>query len=104
MVLLGLLFLTLLGVSVFFGILIIQEKEAKLSKVLSFGGAIGSMVAFVFTGLCVGFFAIFAGDYEELWLDAGFYGALIGSLLISTFYVLYIVLNIRKWTPEVLAK
>lgn len=98
LILLGLLFLLLAGVSVFLGVLTLINKEfflGKLSsfKILSFGGVAGAIIGFLLTILSVIILFVLAGDYEELWLDAGFYGALIGSLLIGIFFILYVVLG-----------
>lgn len=102
LILLGLLFLVLAGVSVFLGILTLIDKEfflGKLSsfKILSFGGVAGAIAGFLLTILAVIILFVIAGDYEVLWLDAGFYGPLIGSLLVGIFFILYVVLgNIMK--------
>jgi len=102
LILLGLLFLVLAGMSVILGILTLIDKEfliGKLSsfKILSFLGVAGAIAGFLLTALSVIVLFVMAGDYESLWLDAGFYGPLVGSILVGIFYILYIVLgNVMK--------
>ena len=102
LILLGLLFLVLAGMAAILGILTLINKEffiGKLSsfKILSFGGVAGAIAGFLLTALSVIVLFIIAGDYEELWLDAGFYGPLVGSILVGIFFILYVVLgNVMK--------
>jgi len=104
LILLGLLFLVLALISIILGILTLIDKEifvGKFSsfKILSFLGIAGAIAGFLLTALSVIVLFAIAGDYEELWLDAGFYGPLIGSILVGIFYILYIVLgNVMKPT------
>ena len=93
-VLLGLLFVVLLVLSIILGVMILLDKGEKLTKILGFIGLGGAILAFLFTFITWGMFAIIAGDYEELWLMTGFYGGLVGSLLIGIFYILYNVIGL----------
>ena len=94
LVLLGLLFLALLALSVILGILLLTGKGEKFIKIFGFIGMGGAIFAFLLTFITWGMFAIIAGDYYELWLGTGFYGALVGSLLIGIFYLLYNVIGL----------
>ncbi|MHA1367003.1 MAG: hypothetical protein ACTSXA_07145 [Candidatus Heimdallarchaeota archaeon] len=104
LVLLGLLFLALLALSVILGILILTDKGEKMVKILGFVGIGGAIFGFLLTFITWGMFAIIAGDYYELWLMTGFYGALVGSLLIGIFYLLYAVIGFLIKPSETTAK
>jgi len=93
LVLLGLLFLALVALSVILGVLTLLDKGEKLNKIMSFVGIGGAIFGFLLTFITLGMLAIIAGDYEEMWLDAGFYGPLVGSILVGIFYLLYIIIG-----------
>lgn len=94
LILLMLLFLALMAISVVLAIDGITGKLGKLAKLLGFVGIFLAGGTFLFTGITVGMFAIYVSSFaEEWWLDAGFYGALVGSLLVSIFLILNRVLE-----------
>ncbi len=103
LVLLGLLFLALLGISVFLGILTLLDKQTGIVKILSFIGVGGAIVGFVLTGITVGALAIFASGYEW-WVATSFYSSLVGSIIVGIFYILYAVMGIVLKPSETPAK
>ena len=104
LVLLGLLFLALLALSIILGVLILTDKGEKVVKILGFVGMGVAIFSFIFTFITWGMFAIIAGDYYELWLMTGFWGALVGSLLVGIFYLLYSVIGLLMKPSETAAK
>ncbi|MHA1503533.1 MAG: hypothetical protein ACTSSB_17015 [Candidatus Heimdallarchaeota archaeon] len=87
------LFLALFVLSVILGIFTLLDKGEKLVKILGFLGVGGAIFGFILSLITLGVLFGIAGDYEELWLDAGFYGTIIGSLLVGIFYLLYSVMG-----------
>jgi hypothetical protein len=101
LILLMLMFLALMAISVVLAIDGITGKLGKLAKMLGFVGIFLAGGAFLFTGITVGMFAIYVGGVaESWWLDAGFYGSLVGSLLVAIFLILNRVLEATNKPKE----
>jgi hypothetical protein len=100
--LLGFLLLACFGIAI---VLIlsnfITQIPQKIVKPLHIFGLIGGVLTFVLTGLTVGIFhlQVMAEVGTWWWLETGFYGAIIGSLLAIVFYVLAIVIKTTNKTP-----
>jgi hypothetical protein len=91
LVLLGLIYLGSTGVAVV-AVLTDLGKVTKFTQIANFVGIVIGIVAFVFTGITTGMFAIVAAGYEW-WLATSFYASLVGSLLITTFFILHLLLG-----------
>jgi hypothetical protein len=98
------IFILLLGLLFFVGLAIaiilvlsnfITQIPQKVVKPLHIGGLIGAGVTFVLTGITVAVFAlqVAAEVGTDWWLETGFYGAIIGSLLAIIFYLLALILK-----------
>ena len=93
----------MLGISVFLGILTLLDKQTTIVKVLGFLGVGGAILGFILTGITVGALAIFASGYNW-WLEAGFYGGLVGSIIVGIFFILYSVMGMVMKPSEEPAK
>ncbi|HUT82726.1 MAG TPA: hypothetical protein VMZ29_16140 [Candidatus Bathyarchaeia archaeon] len=82
-ILLGLIFLALLAISIMILLSYFGKVSAGLVKQMQLFGLIGSIVAFVFTFLVLIIFAIQADFALEWWVSTGFYGGLIGSIIVG---------------------
>ena len=78
--------------SIFIILSLLGKVLVKYTKFLQIAGIVLAGITFIFTGLLVGFFAIFAGGYEW-WLATSFYGGIVGSILTAIFYILSILLK-----------
>ena len=103
LVLLALIFLFALAYSIFVLILNLGKISLKINpKFTAIFGIVIAAAGFVFTAFTVGMFAIVAA--EAWWgLTTSFYGALVGSILLGIFYIIYFV-SIGKDQTEVVAK
>ncbi|MBN1329180.1 MAG: hypothetical protein JXA54_06880 [Candidatus Heimdallarchaeota archaeon] len=83
-ILLGLIFLAVLAISIMILLSYFGKVSAGLVKQLQLFGLIGSIAAFAFTFILLIIFAIQAGPYAwEWWVSTGFYGGLIGSIIVG---------------------
>ncbi|MBD3192299.1 MAG: hypothetical protein GF308_16790 [Candidatus Heimdallarchaeota archaeon] len=91
LVLLGLIYLVSTGLAI---IVILTDfgKLTNLARMANFGGIGIGIFAFIFTGFTTGMFAIVAAGYEW-WLETSFYVSLVGSLLITVFFLLHLLLE-----------
>lgn len=91
LVLLGLIYLLSTGIAI---IVIMTDfgKLTNLAQIANFAGIGIGVFAFIFTGITTGMFAIIAAG-SEWWLATSFYVSLIGSLLITVFFILHLLLG-----------
>ncbi|NHJ49237.1 MAG: hypothetical protein FK733_15720 [Asgard group archaeon] len=73
----------------------IPQIPQKIVKPLNIGGIIGAGLNFVLTGLTVLIFhlQVTAEVGTWWWLEAGFYGSLIGSLIAAIFFLLAMIIK-----------
>jgi hypothetical protein len=100
LVLLGLIFLMILAYSVLLIVVELLKKKLKLSyKLQAIIGIVLGVFAFIFTGLTVGMFAIFASE-GDWWLETSFYSSLVGAILVVIFYVIYLIIPTKESTSS----
>ena len=91
LILLGLLFLLITVYSIIIILHNFNKIEIPLqAKQEAIIGIVLGVIAFIFTGLIVGIYAIFAAGYDW-WVATSFCSSLVGSILIILFYVIYLV-------------
>ena len=94
----GLAFLLNTILSVIIILSLLGKILVKYTKFLQIGGLILAGFTFAFTALLVGIFFIFAAG-SWWWLEASFYGGIVGSILTAIFYVLSMLLKPSFETP-----
>ncbi|MHA1220502.1 MAG: hypothetical protein ACTSQB_02095, partial [Candidatus Heimdallarchaeota archaeon] len=83
-ILLGLIYLALTGLLVLLILTYFGKVPEEKVKPMRFYAFIGTGVVFIFTLILLGIFAAQANPYAlEWWPEVGFYGGLIGSMIVA---------------------